>query len=543
VTTTEKLTRARRGAPALGALALFALLAVVHTWPLASDPAHLSRNDNGDTLLNTWAIAWVAHQLPRDPAHLFDANIFHPERRTLAYSEAMLVQGVLAMPLLALGASPVLAFNVLLMAGMALTGWAFCLLLHRWTGSWAAACVGGSLAGFNSHVLVRLPHLQTQHVAFVALILFALDRLIASARLRDALLLGMAFALQGLTSVYLLVFSSWMLIFAVLSRAGEWLRRNPARMAALFAAAGGAAVLVMGPYLWAYYQLHLETGFARTVDDARFYAGSWLNYVKTGSRLHFAIWGYRFWDRSHTAAFPGVVGLALAAAALAAPETRRDVRVRMCLIAALGCAIVGMLPAAPFYPVLHRTIPLFQAVREGSHIAQIVVMLLAVVAGFGAAAVGRRWSNRRTWPAAAVALCVAVNVEALRAPLGYQPFEGIPAIYDELADTPGAVVVELPFFPGSAFFHNAPYMLNSTRHWRPLLNGYSGFRPASYEDSFKAAAGFPEERSLAALHELGVTHVVVHGELTGPALVKLLEGVPSLELLGASGPVHLYRLR
>jgi hypothetical protein len=215
----------------------------------------------------------------------------------------------------------------------------------------------------------------------------------------------------------------------------------------------------------------------------------------------------------------------------------------MCLIAALGCAIVGMLPAAPFYPVLHRAIPLFQAVREGSHIAQIVVMLLAVVAGFGAAAVGRRWSNRRTWPAAAVALCVAVNVEALRAPLGYQPFEGIPAIYDELANKPGAVVVELPFFPGSAFFHNAPYMLNSTRHWRPLLNGYSGFRPASYEDSFKAAAGFPEERSLAALHELGVTHMVVHGELTGPALVKLLEGVPSLELLGASGPVHLYRLR
>ncbi len=62
-------------APRLVALAVFVLLAVVHTWPLASSPAHLSRNDNGDAVLNTWAIAWVAHELPCHPTHLFDANI------------------------------------------------------------------------------------------------------------------------------------------------------------------------------------------------------------------------------------------------------------------------------------------------------------------------------------------------------------------------------------------------------------------------------------------------------------------------------------
>ena len=112
------------------ALGVFALLAVVHTWPLARDPAHLSRTDTGDALLNMWAIAWVAHQLPRDPVHLFDANIFYPERLTLGYSEAMLVQGTLAMPILAAGGSPVLAFNLLFMAGLALTAWAFCLLVR-----------------------------------------------------------------------------------------------------------------------------------------------------------------------------------------------------------------------------------------------------------------------------------------------------------------------------------------------------------------------------------------------------------------------------
>src|SRR4029079_18376771 len=111
-----------------------------------------------DYLLNAWAVCWVAHELPRDPLHVFDANIFYPERHALAYSEAMLVQGAMAVPLRAAGLTPVTTYNLLLIAGLALTGWAFCLLIHRWTGSWAAGYIAGSLAGFNPAVLVRLPH-------------------------------------------------------------------------------------------------------------------------------------------------------------------------------------------------------------------------------------------------------------------------------------------------------------------------------------------------------------------------------------------------
>ena len=77
---------------------LFILLAVVHTWPLASAPATLSRNDTGDTVLHEWTLAWVAHQVVRDPLHLFDANIFAPHRTTLAYSEANLLPGALSIP-------------------------------------------------------------------------------------------------------------------------------------------------------------------------------------------------------------------------------------------------------------------------------------------------------------------------------------------------------------------------------------------------------------------------------------------------------------
>jgi hypothetical protein len=137
---------------------------VLHTWPLATGPAVLSRHDNADAMLNEWIVAWVAHQAPRAPLRLFDANIFHPEPRALAFSEHMTVQGLMGAPVLWLGGSPLLAYNLLVMAGLALSAWAMWLLLKRWTGSSAAGAVAGSLLAFNAHTLTRLPHLQALHL-------------------------------------------------------------------------------------------------------------------------------------------------------------------------------------------------------------------------------------------------------------------------------------------------------------------------------------------------------------------------------------------
>lgn len=525
------------------ALVVFALLAAAHTWPLAAAPSRYTRVDNADGALNAWAISWVAHQIVRDPRHLFDANIFYPEPLTLAYSEAMIVQGVMALPLRALGASPVTAYNIVLMAGMALTGWAFYLLVWRWTGNRAAAYVAGSLAGFNPAVLVRLPHLQTQHAEFFALILLALDRVLAVPRARAALLLGLGVALQGLTSIYLFVFSIWMMLFAVVGRAGQWLRRDPIRTAAMLLVAGAAAGVIMSPYLLAYFRLQQLQGFERRIDETQQFAGSWTDYLSTGGRFHYELWSRRFFHESVSASFPGVLGLVLAGLALFHRETRGDARVRMCLAAALGCAAVSFAPHAPFYPLLYRLIPLFSTVRVGAHLGQIVLMLFAVLAGFGTAVLARRWKGSRRWPAVAVALCVVVNLETLRAPLGYPTFEGIPKVYHELAAVPHAVVVEMPFWPPRFVIPTAPLMLFSTAHWHPILNGYSGFQPQSYRDTFEAVKDFPDDTSLVALHERGVTHVIVHRSQMYPERFDAIARIASLQWQDDDGEVYLYKLR
>jgi hypothetical protein len=533
--------------PRLVAFGAFVLLAVAHTWPLASNIAHLSRNNAADGALNAWAVAWVAHQLPRNPAGLFEANAFYPEHMTLAYSEALVVQGAMAVPIVALGGSAVLAYNVVLIAGFALTGWAFCLMIHAWTGSWAGAYVGGSLAAFNTQVLVRLAHLQAQHLEFVPLMLVALDRLVTSRRVRDAALLGIGFALQGLTSVYLLVFSTWAILFAVLARASDWLRHQPIRVIALLAVAGALASALLAPYLYGYYRLHEITGFERTVGDGQAMAASWLDYVSTGSNLHYNWWSYRFFDFAMSPAFPGVVAPVLAALAYVWPETRRDRRLWMCTGLALGCLAVSLLPRTPVYPIIFPYVPLFKAVRVPAHLGQFVLMMLGVAAGYGVAGIARRWWPRRGWIILAGLMLAGVNLEALRAPIGYVPFDGIPGVYKTVADDPSAVLVELPFYQPSESFRNARYMVNSTSHWRPILNGYSGFRPGSYDATYAALREFPSDTSLAALHDRGVTHVVVHADqfrtVHGDERFAAIASTGALRELAHEGDITVYRLK
>ena len=166
-------------------------------------------------------IAWVAHALPRDPLKLFEAPTFYPEHHTLAYSEHLFVESVMGAPLLWLGASPVLVHNLLLIAGLALSGWSMYLLMVRWTGSVWAGIVSGLTYAFNAHVLTRFAHLQAQHVEFFPLILYALDRVIVEPRRRNVVMLAAAFVLQALCSNYLLVFTTFALVIAVLVRSPE----------------------------------------------------------------------------------------------------------------------------------------------------------------------------------------------------------------------------------------------------------------------------------------------------------------------------------
>jgi hypothetical protein len=546
--------RSRRPA----AFAICLLLAVAHTWPLALAPGRYSLNHNADAELNAWILAWVAHQLPRDPRHLFDANIFYPAPDALAFSEPLIVPALMGMPLAWAGASPVLVYNLILILGLALTAFAAFVVIEAWTGSFAAGLLAGSALAFNTHTLTRLPHIQGIHIYGLALALLALDRVIRGGSYRAAMLLAASLGIVAYTSGYLIVFTAIAVAIALAARAGEWVTRARA-VGPRLAAAAFVAALVVAPIYFPYQRAAREQGMVRSLEAVTEFSATPSGYLATAGRLHHALWSNHFFRDPVNAFFPGVTVLLLAVAAIAIAALRgfgetspvsplgfgetSVLRSRVVMLIAIGGAgvILSLGTATPIYGWVFNVVPPMQGLRAAARFGNLFLLAVALLAGLGLAL----WRPRR---AVAAALVAAVNIEALSAPIGYTIFNGIPGIYRLLAEEPGRVVVaEQPFYPRSGSFQNARYVLASTAHWRPLMNGYSGYIPASYQRYADSFWYFPQDWAIAAMKDAGVTHVVVHTAdfaRDNMDVVALLDKRTDMELLAiGTGGVRLYRMR
>jgi hypothetical protein len=91
------------------------------------------------------------------------------------------------------------------------------------------------------------------------------------------------------------------------------------------------------------------------------------------------------------------------------------------------------------------------------------------------------------------------------------------------------VLAELPL---GIDLYDTRAMYYSTRHWRRLVNGYSGYFPASYGALRRALWNAPAapDAAWAALVRSGATHVVVH-----PSAWTRRQGKRLEELLTARG--------
>jgi hypothetical protein len=529
------------------------LLAVVHTWPLATAPGTLSRNDNADAELNEWILAWVAHQLPRAPARLFEGNIFYPEHDSLAFSEPLIVPALMGAPLHWIGASPVFVFNIVLLLGFALTAWAGYALAVEWTGDRTASVLAGSMFAFNTHTLTRLAHVQGIHAWGLPLALLSADRILVHARWRDAIWLAVWMTAMAYTSGYLIVFGAVMVAVVVAARVPDWWPR-PGRTALLF---GSATVLSAAAVLPMYlpYRRVAKLGMVRPIDTVAEYSATLKGYFAAAGRIHYSTWSATFWENPVDAFFPGfvVIGLAIAALywTLRRPGADPLARRRIAMLVAIGTVgvLLSLGTRTPVYGWVYNTFPPMQGLRAASRFGNLFLVAMAMLAAFGLVNLRRRLPERRATLVVA-GLVILANVESLRAPFLYTRFEGIPAIYSLLAHEPGRVVlVEVPFYPPQAVFENGTYVLNSTAHWRPLMNGYSGYTPGAYRQYAATFWYFPQEHAIQAMRGAGATHVMIHPKSFGTEaeIEKMWQAVaasPYLERIATTpnGPA-LYRLR
>jgi hypothetical protein len=177
---------------------------------------------------------------------------------------------------------------------------------------------------------------------------------------------------------------------------------------------------------------------------------------------------------------------------------------------------------AGVYGLLLDHVPGYTGLRVPARFVVVATLMLAVLAGFGAAHLGRRRGGP-AWLGGISLLLLAEGavhpfvVNGAEKPEGYDfaearlaPPDEAPAVYRHLRGIRGpAVVAELPI--GVPDFDLRAVYYAAT-HWKPVVNGYSGFFPPHYGRLVLALSDVPHHADLAwrALGEAGATHVIVH---------------------------------
>jgi hypothetical protein len=497
-------------------LAAHGALVAVMSWPLLFDPAGSGVMDRPDGRLNAWILAWDVHALLHSPGRLFQAPIFHPLPDTLAFSENLLLPAVAASPAILAG-GPVLGYNVVLLASLVLSGLGAQLLARRVTGDGLAAFVGGAIFAVGAHRWIRLAHLHAQVTVFMPYALLALDRYFERRTLRRALVVGLLVALQGLSSIYLGAMTALAVAAAAVA-----MGRRAARLLAGFVLAAVLLAPVAAPYM----RMRQFQGVEWSLDDVSVYAATLESYAASGTRLYGPL-TQRHLDpeRVRDTLFPGVVALALGIAGLASAPRRYRVAALAVSVAAI---VYSLGPATPVYRFLHEHVVFVRGLRALSRFSLVAVLALAVLAGLAL-------SGRRRLAAAALALML---MESTNAPIRYAAAAAPSPAARWLAGREGAVAV-LPLGE-----RDTDVMLEGVAHFRPLLNGDSGFMPRPYARAMELFEGAVTDEGLRLLRAIGVTHVVsrqthalpIAAEFGDERVYAVTLGEPA-RVVAAAGPV------
>ena len=509
---------------------LFTVLTAVMTWPQA---AHLGTEaaDHQDVYFNMWRVGWFAHALATAPSHLLDGNIFYPEPRALTFSDAMPVESLVGAPLLWSGLPPVLVHNLLLLGAIVLSGAGACVLAGRLTGSAAAGVTAGIVFAFAPYRFEHYMHLELQWTVWTPWAFWALQRTFETGARRFGAMAGAAVTLQMLSSVYYGIFLAVALALCALLLLVSERQRFRAVVVSLSlgaAVAGAACAAYAVPYL----STKQEVGGRNPAEIVEFSAKPSSYTVATPGNF---LYGRRNAPRGRAERrlFPGVLPCLLAVFGLLA---RRPTPAAIMYVLALGFAFEMSLGFYGYsYRFLYDHVPAFEGLRAPARLGIFVMFFLAVLAAYGHAVLEQVVppAFRRI---AAVGIAAVLLLEYWVAPLALVPYpNAAPPLYAWLAHQPRGLVLELPApHPDTLPGEDPRYSYMSTFHWMPLVNGYSGFYPASYASRLEALRGFPDDRALRQMRADGVRYVIVHAAGYPPdALERIrtfLAAAPAAEL-------------
>ena len=512
------------------------LLALAWTWPL---PLHLGNrfaHDPGDPLLVTYLLWWNAHVVPLTDA-MWSAPFYWPMPSALALTEHGAGMGVVASPIQWLGGSPLVAYNLLLIASVWLSAVAAYALVRRLTGSGAAAFCAGLAYGFAPYRASQLAHLHLLVAWWMPLALLALHRYADDGRRRWLALFGVSWLLQALTNGYYMFFfpvllAAWVAVFVPPLR-------NPRRALAV---AGTWIVfsLPLLPVLLRYYTVQTALGLGRTRGEMQMFSASAASFFHSSPLLRF--WLAREGRTTEDLLFPGITALAIVAAALVLCRWRGAERRRFFFYAA-SCVLMSWLAFGPSadgrsLAVLWHAydwigwLPGFSGLRVPARFFMLATLCVAIAAGLAVAALTDAYPRlRRLIPAIAAAGLLADGWIAAM-PLGVPP-RAFAAPLD-----PRGVVLELPVTDDNI---NVGAMYRGMLHGLPVVNGYAGYVPP-HASVIDWALARKDPSILTELRRGRPLYVTIGNHPEAPAWTAFVEAQNGATLLDVGGGGRLFRL-
>jgi hypothetical protein len=432
------------------ALAVCSLLAVAifsNTW---ADPAGRWIGTPKDPQLFIWYLGWIPHQLAHGQNPLFTDYLSYPPGVNLMWNTSMIFPAVFLWPVTA-AFGPVVAYNLLITAGIALSAWCGFLAARLFVDRDLMCFVAGLIYGFGPALMAQaLGHPHAVVALFPPLALILGHEILVRRRLHPAAaggVAGVAAALQLLTGEELLAETLVVAVFGVAILA--LLHRDQVRASLPYVAKATVAALAVFAVLAAFplgFQFFGPQRVSGNVQGPDVYVSDLLAFFLPSSLIHFT------GNVTENDAYVGLPLVALFAAALVIGWRVRQIRwigltALVVVVLSLGphlhvngnvTPIVLPWAAVALLPLLGSALP--------ARLMEIGFLAIGIVVAYAGA---RALNATQNWRIA-TGLVLIVGLAVTAPPLPYPSVRAVaPAFFMQGGDVAripeGSVVLVTPF--------------------------------------------------------------------------------------------------
>lgn len=490
----------------------------------------------GDAMQQAWILAWDNYVLISDPLSFFNSNIFYPHKNTLVYGDHQFSISILSLPINIITKNPIFSYNIVFIVTFFISAVGMFKLMFYYTKNFYSSFISGVIYAFSTYTMLHAhAHLNVISIQWIPLTVLFFHKFLEKKSYKNLFTFTLFFLLESLTGWYNAFFISIILlslfVFSSISYKLYFDMKFLKGIMLFFV----ISLITLFPFFLPYYRLYKYEGKWWSLDEVRSYSLNLGNYFRPsfhtllGQTLHkLNLIDYHGYTHKYgeKITFLGFVPLFIGSIGTISiyktkyknskiGQKKNEVTLFYLILFLIGL-ILSFGPNLPPYYIIYKLFPLIRGIRAVARFSLLSFFSLSVLSGFGVAFLTDFFNDNKSKVLISLIICELIFIETFVIGFHKPGKINFPRIYDfinENQEIDG--IVELPTKVSSNKEFSTIYMLFSTRHWKPIVNGYSTFYPPSYDYYMKKIENFPSNESLIILKSLNVSHVIVHSEYYG----------------------------